>query len=709
MKKEQLTLLFFIFLFTSSFAQKTPKFCGTTDVYNKLLEEHPELIYNIKTANEELEKHTKDYIEVSKNSSERGEIVYTIPVVFHIIHNYGLENISDEQVYDAMRILNEDFNKLNADTSQVISSFKSIIGNANIRFKLAQKDPFGNCTNGITRDASMETYLGNNIWGNTSTADINRWPRNKYLNIWVVAAIENGSAGYTYNPGAVSNNSKLDGIVIINKYIGSIGTSDSIKSRALTHEVGHWLNLKHTWGGTNDPGCDGKTTVTTNPCYGKDNCSADDDVTDTPNTVGSTVCNLNYVSCGALSNVQNYMEYSYCSKMFTQGQASRIRASITSSIAQRSTLWSPSNLLATGTNDSYNSLCYVDFSADKSIACVGQNISFKDVSYNGSNTWTWSFPGANLTGSSLQNPVINYTNPGTYDISLTVGNGIDSKKVEKKGFITILPLQGAVLPFNENFETIQNFSNNWNIQNSDNGVTWQPNNSASTGAYSVKINNFSNDSGRVDVLTSNNIDLKGKKSIVVSFKVAYAQKKSGNNDALKVYVSNDCGKSWSIRFIKTGNMLSGGLTQDLDFIPSASQWQEFKIVNIPTTYFVSNFRIKFEFTSGNGNNIYLDDINIYDPTFTYVKDFSSISSFNIYPNPLEETTTIDFELLKAQKINLSVLDLLGKEITVIKNEYTKEGEHRLNLSKTALGLNKGVYFILLKSDDYKQARKIIVN
>ena len=710
MKKEFLLLISFLLSFSFLYSQNEIKFCGSTDVYNKILKEHPEYINEINLSNQQLENYTKEYIANDINNSKRGEIVYTIPVVFHIIHNYGLENISNEQIYDAMRILNEDFNKLNTDTSDVVSQFKNIIGNPNIKFKLAQKDPMGNCTNGITRDVSLETYKGNNLFGNTSTSDINRWPRNKYLNIWVVSSIEQGSAGYTYTPGTVNNSSKLDGIILNHTYIGSIGSGDPRKSRALTHEVGHWINLKHTWGGTNDPGCDGKSTVTTDPCYGKDNCNSDDDVSDTPNTIGYITCNLSATSCGALSNVQNFMEYSYCSNMFTQGQASRMRASLTASTAQRNSLWSASNLIATGTNDNYNSLCFVDFSADKNIVCVGQNITFKDLSYNGSNIWEWNFPGANTTSSNSQNPIINYQNPGLYDVKLTVGNGIESKFTEKKAYINVLPAKGAALPFSESFEVSNDFSKNWTIQNLDNGVTWQSNNYAAySGSSSLKINNFSNDSGKTDLLISNNIDLSGRKTVNISFKVAFAQKKTGNNDILKVYASNDCGQTWLLRLIKSGNLLSGGIFQDTEFTPASNQWQELKITNITTAYMVSNFRLKFEFTSGNGNNFYIDDINIIDPSATSTDDINSIENFNVYPNPFEEEIMIDFELKNAQKLTISILDLLGREIIITDNEYRKKGEQRLKLSKTGLGIEKGIYFLYIKSFNNKISKKIIVN
>ena len=94
------------------------------------------------------------------NDAERGGGNYVIPVVFHIIHNGGPENISDEQVEDAIRILNDDYNKLNDDWDNVVSEFLPIVADVGITFRLAQKDPDGNCTSGLTRTQSVLTYDG---------------------------------------------------------------------------------------------------------------------------------------------------------------------------------------------------------------------------------------------------------------------------------------------------------------------------------------------------------------------------------------------------------------------------------------------------------------------------------------------------------------------------------------------------------------------
>src|SRR5690606_21523011 len=206
-------------------------------------------------------------------------------------------------------------------------------------------------------------------------------PRSNYINIWVASDLSSGAAGYTYTPGSVDGpwGSDADGIVIKHSYVGSIGTGSPTRSRALTHEVGHWINLRHTWGGTNDPAL-------------PENCNSDDNVSDTPNTIGWTTCSLNGETCGSLDNVQNFMEYSYCSRMFTHGQRTRMLAALNSSTASRNNLHSASNLIQTGVIGSAV-LCTVDIGVTKEQICEGDSVVYTDHSYHGVTSRSWTFEG----------------------------------------------------------------------------------------------------------------------------------------------------------------------------------------------------------------------------------------------------------------------------------------------------------------------------
>ena len=258
----------------------------------------------------------------------------TIPVVVHIIYNDSYSNISDAQVNSALTAINEDFNAANSDFNNVISEFSSIKSDIGISFILASLDPNGNPTSGITRTESDFTdYADENV------KSLIMWDTDMYLNIWVVDNIESGAGAYAYYPGTAPNGA--EGIVCRHSQFGTIGTSSNYNfdSTTMTHEIGHYLNLAHTWGDSNDAG----ENV---------NCNYDDGVSDTPNTIGTLYgCNTNQNTCGSLDNVQNYMDYTDCTNMFSNGQRSRMHAALHSSIGGRINLWQYDNLIATGIID----------------------------------------------------------------------------------------------------------------------------------------------------------------------------------------------------------------------------------------------------------------------------------------------------------------------------------------------------------------------
>lgn len=235
----------------STLGQEVPFSCGTDHEHHRQMSD-PAYATNYHTLQNEIRE-----ILASGNAERGGDGSYLIPVVFHILHLNGQENISNETVFDAMRILNEDFNKMNADTI-VHPAFRDIIGDARINFKLATKDPLGNCTNGIDRILTGQTF-----WGGANSK-FNPWPRRMYLNIWVNRTMGALSSAAGYFTGAPS---AADGVMILHNYVTG-------SSRALTHEVGHYLDLPHVWGGTNEPGV----------------VCGDEGVHDTPITKGWSTC-----------------------------------------------------------------------------------------------------------------------------------------------------------------------------------------------------------------------------------------------------------------------------------------------------------------------------------------------------------------------------------------------------------------------------------
>ena len=202
--------------------------CGLHEAGRALFLRRPELRALSNLAEAQLEAETLSASRVSAR-----EEVLIIPIVFHISHFTGPENISTAQIYDAVDVLNTNMRALNDNIGDVIPEFEDLVADIEIEFRLAQRDPQGNCHPGINRVVSELTYAGD-----YEMKQLIQWPRNKYLNVWVCEDAA-GAAGYTQYPQWVQGSPEEDGIVIQHRYTGSIGTSNAYRSRTLTHEVGH--------------------------------------------------------------------------------------------------------------------------------------------------------------------------------------------------------------------------------------------------------------------------------------------------------------------------------------------------------------------------------------------------------------------------------------------------------------------------------------
>lgn len=269
------------------------------------------------------------------------EIRYRIPVVFHVIHMNGPENISDAQIRSQIDVLNEDFQRMQGTRGEGPGS------RLPVEFFLAQKDPSGECTSGINRIWSPFTYHGMSPgFGSTQEQLVNLayWNPERYLNVWLVHSISNNVLAYA-NVG-YSGSGSFDGVVMASKNTGRVGSTDSPYNlgRTLTHEVGHWLGLLHTFTG----GCQG---------WSFPECGwQGDQVCDTPQYEGvyyscakavETPCPDYYPPPQPTLPTNNYMGYSEdsCLDAFTQGQVDRMDSVLA---VQRTRIWSEDNLIATG-------------------------------------------------------------------------------------------------------------------------------------------------------------------------------------------------------------------------------------------------------------------------------------------------------------------------------------------------------------------------
>ena len=255
--------------------------------------------------------------KVEKKISEENISVYkqsmSIPVVFHVLYNTPIQNISDAQILSQLEVMNDDFNRTNSDAFQIPSDFNSIVSSMQINFCLAKRTPENNPTTGIVRKytniTSFNLYDTSIHYNNMGGSDA--WDTKRYLNIWITN-IEGGILGWGQFPDAGSI--YTDGVVVDYRHFGTLGTAISPYNlgRTTTHELGHYFNLFHIWG---------------------DNYCGDDLVNDTPIQEEANFGCKNHPSISCNNNgdmFMNFMDYSddACMNSFTIGQRNRVWSSI---------------------------------------------------------------------------------------------------------------------------------------------------------------------------------------------------------------------------------------------------------------------------------------------------------------------------------------------------------------------------------------------
>ncbi len=272
------------------------------------------------------QKVTEYIVKNGRQRVNESEIL-KIPVVIHIIHNNAAgtiggaknSNISDDQVFSQIKVLNEDYRKKIGTLGYNTSPIGADMG---LEFVLANTDPENKSSTGINRVYSPKKKF--DVFNdNTLLSSLSYWDSNKYLNIWVTN-LANDYIGYGEFPGAAIDgleladvDEKIDGIIIDNTVFGKkVGTATNgiyTSGRTLTHEIGHWLGLIHIWG---DEFC-GNDYVSDTPTTEKANLSID--------------CKSTFSNCSGiktLNMIENFLDYTpdTCMNIFTNGQKTRVRA-----------------------------------------------------------------------------------------------------------------------------------------------------------------------------------------------------------------------------------------------------------------------------------------------------------------------------------------------------------------------------------------------
>lgn len=902
--KKIFTILFALVASIGATAQHIQHRCGADHMHHRLRNEDPEFQQRAEDYNRQLRELIANN---RQNRDGEEEEIIIIPVVFHIVHNFGIENISDEQIFDQMRILNEDFRKLNADTSEVIDFFKPIVADSRIEFRLAQRDFAGNCTNGIDRVASIETYIGDD------GSKLNPWPRDRYLNVWVVNSMENGVAGYAYYPSAVPNGTIAlrDGIIIRHNYIGSIGTGSPGTSRALTHEIGHWLNLQHVWGDNNEPtlNCGDDDVLDTPETAGFDNCSqlnndyfncdsqpfaaanaytfssvtntsGSEDPTEnfqfdndkvvlgqfkavglsensvaperfafknwpttedetpgldpnryyeftistdlgtsmtltgirfqvrrnglgprkyavrsgnfssnlqasvsplnanlsasqgvftfvndvaSPSNQGGTLITLSGAafttvrnntitfriyawdaesaegtfeidnveflgSFGSIENIQNYMEYSYCSVMFTEGQKERMRAALALTLAGRNNLYSQSNLEFTGVINNEVAGCWpkADFYPERPVTCLGEPVIFLDYTQNSTATeHFWDFGDGGT--STERNPEVTFWTPGWKTVTYTAINEF-GQGTKTKAALYVIPEQNYQSGLiTENFSDQNLFNQQFIVRNLDNNSSafqWT-NETGLNDLGCVKLNAFDMDASLID--TGNNdidelimpaVDLSNYTGSGATFSFNYSYATQAANiadvtDQLIVQTSRNCGVTWQDRTpigatsaSITGTSLVTAGSFSSSFVPASSSDWRTVTYTLPNTLYEPNVLFKFVFRTGDyPNNLYIDNFAV-SGTVGIDEVNAGAGDFYIYPNPANDAARVEFSLKDNQDVNIMITDLSGRIVysDLLQNRAAGMNNVELPLNNFA----DGMYMVSLRTNNNTVSQRLIV-
>lgn len=728
MKKQLLVLFGAITLSFGAVSQEDKRTlvpCATFDAMEEGFKNNPDLRtkYNLIQSQLELE-YQAELQKMNNNASQRTAAVpvYTIPVVFHIM---GALNISDQAFVDLISYINNDYAKTGPDIASISSLYSSLYVDAEIRFALAKRDPNGNCTNGIIRHDDESIYWSqsspNYKFSGTGT---NRWPVNKYLNIYIVECISSSTyscpttsgayiGGYTYLPGStpyVSNGNMGDAIVMLRNQI-PVSSSSQTDSRTLSHEIGHWLNLQHTFGSTNNPGV---------------SCG-DDNVTDTPPTKGNfSTCpasaGTNSCDASGNQNTENIMDYSSCPKMFTQGQVTRMRTALTSSTGGRNNLWTTANLAATGISAGYTCTPVADFYANKKGVCVGNSTTFFDNSEVGaSGTYSWTFQGGTPATSTATSQAVTYSAPGTYSVSLTVTNPNGTNTANKVSYITVTNgTGGTVLPNTIDFETT-GIPAGVNVVNPDAAtVAWTQYTASGANSTSkaMYLNNFtaSNILGDIDYFETPYYDFSNTSNISLSYYYAYAKRNAAQLDSFKIQYSLDCGGTWiNVIGVPTAAQMataSGG-TVTSAFTPTSAQWIQKTIIPGLLTNLVNKPSVKFRFyfrtdvSRTTSNNVYIDQINLTGNVTTGITQLESSIGLSIFPNPTNSSAVINFNVSDVKDAKISVVDMIGRVVESSDKLALENGSVNYTVNANN-SLAKGVYIVNLDINRQRISKKLII-
>jgi len=609
-------------------------------------------------------------------------------------------------------------------TSTIDQQGTYIPADCNIEFRLATKDPLGNCTDGVVRVFTSKTNGANDGTGFKAES---YWNAYSYLNIWSVGnialSIDGGGTVLGYAQFPATGLLSTDGITVLASNINTANNG----GRTATHEVGHWLSLIHMWG---DSDC-GSDNVFDTPTAQAPNYNVCGNVGSPLHTQPYKlhVCDPNNPD-GEMFN--NYMDYSsdFCMNIFTRGQKARMDFTFNgdgNEPGYRAFLISQENLELTGTADPYTvpecapiSGFHFDQSGDfatQKMICVGENVDFEEGAFNGQvDDYAWTFEGGNPGASTTANPSnISYDNPGIFDVSLQVTNGFGSHTKTANDMIIVSPSTAQFQSswgYVESFWNEQDFLDDYVVFNQDqanNKWEWYKGpNAGSTGWESVRMNNVFNGGGEIDELISPSYDLSTIDSPTLKFRYSGAASNNNPQDELRIMLSDNCGATWQTRETLSDFELTNAGLSPSSYVPSAnSTWTDFSVA-LGSFANKPNVRVKFRWIAGEkrSNNFYIDDITISNSPLG-MEEIENLIDLNVAPNPTVGLTTVSMNLPDDANVKMEIIDVLGKNVNPLFSRNMSNGAHRFDVDMSNYSV--GVYYLRILVDNDMIMKKIVKN
>ena len=662
----------FIFLSALSTAQAQER-CGTV-VYEETRNSGSTLK---KKAQFEQWIQNKTFQRLLKSSQRTQTTSYTIPVVVHVIHNgesIGTgTNISEAQIQSQIDVLNEDYQRLNADATDTPAEFQSVAGSMNIQFVLAKRDPFGVTSNGIVRVKGTKSSWRLN--DEITFKGLSYWRADWYLNLWVINFNSSeGYIGYAQFPspegtsldGLEGNDtdSLTDGVVIHYKAFGS-GTFDLEtqfnRGRTATHEIGHYFGLRHIWG--DDSNCSSTT----------------DYVSDTPKQNTSTNgCPSNpQTSCSNQKMFQNYLDYTNdeCMNLFTQGQIDRMDIVINNSPRRKSLLTSPGTIPSTSLplldiemvrlKSPGPVICLTNPTPELTIKNSGNTVitSFKvETIINNGSAVNQSFTNIQLLPSEEKDfslsPITLNIGANSNQFTLKDPNGQSDNTNNNLLKVNVVVNQSTdIIPLRQNFN---NDFTSWAVVSPDGGPLWI---AATTNfSKSLEYPAFTNTgTGQQSWLVSPTLDLSKQTKASVLFDLSYAIRSSTALERFQVLSSEDCGLTYDKILLDQQGGEFSVQNSATSWLPSKStEWQK-QFISLDELVGKENIRLAFVVTNQNGNNFYLDNFDFYEDDNSSPPEVAN--SYYIYgADSKMEDYKITFNLEERADVSVYVYNTMGQKI-----------------------------------------------